>query len=58
MRFDQLARDIGEWNEQLPWERPIIDRCVELSDAVHASGDATGLGILRERVPAVLSLLA
>jgi len=58
LRFDQPARDIGEWNEQLPWERPIIDRCVELSDAAHASGDATGLGIVRERVPAVLSLLA
>ena len=56
-RFDALAEQIRGWIEQVPWQRPIIERCVGLAATVHDSGEEIGRDRLRACVPGVLSLL-
>jgi hypothetical protein len=56
--FHRLGDEIGTWNEEQTWERPIIDRCATLAETVRVAGPEVGIGTLRQRAPGVLALFA
>lgn len=56
--FHRLAEEIAAWSVERVWERPIIERCAALTEAVSAEGLDAGTQVLRERAPGVLALFA